>query len=374
MPRIAHLAGYVVALALLVTAATVGIRPAQALPRYAATYGQSCTLCHENPSGGGLRTLYASQYLIPEEIAARGWPTAEEDGYLGEHSPEISPNITVGVDLRTLSYQQEGGAGSSFAMQGDMYVNLQLSSTASAYVEQGFNSSGEVFGLLRNLPLDGHLKAGRFIPDYGWRFADHQMFTRRYLMSAAGSESPAFLYDSGFEVGASPGPLEFSASVLSGQQSHGDNYAGRALVRQEVGGLRLGAGGSVWRHNDPEGYKRAVGGFWYASAGPITWLGEYDETNRPDGTDNAWRLGNLMAQELTINWARGWDGRFTYSFQDPNRAEKTGSRHRYGAGAAYMPRPYFALQLMGNYWDLEEGADVVGSSYYEAELMIHFFY
>jgi len=348
--------------------------PAIALPRYAASYGQSCTLCHENPTGGGLRTLYATQYLIPEEIAARGWPTAEESDYLAGHSPEISPNITIGADLRTLSYQQDGGVGSTFAMQGDLYVNLQLSATTSAYVEQGLSSSGEIFGLLRGLPLDGYLKAGRFIPDYGWRFADHQMFNRRYLMDSNGSDNPAFLFDSGLEVGGSPGWIQYSAAVLSGQESHGDNYAGRILLSHELGGLRLGVGGSVWRRHDPAGYRRAVGGIWYASAGPVNWLGEIDETNRPDGLDNAQRLGNLVAQEVTVRWAAGWDGRLTYSFQDPNRAEKTGARQRYGAGVAYMPRPFFAVQLMGNYWDLDNGPDVVGNSYHEAELMIHFFY
>nr|MEE4266754.1 hypothetical protein [Candidatus Krumholzibacteria bacterium] len=46
---------------------------AHAVPRYTAQYGQSCTLCHTNPTGGGLRTEYASQYLIPEEIAGQGW-------------------------------------------------------------------------------------------------------------------------------------------------------------------------------------------------------------------------------------------------------------------------------------------------------------
>lgn len=361
-------------LAVLVGLVGVGVRPAQALPRYAASYGQSCTLCHENPSGGGLRNLYATQYLIPEEIAARGWPTAEETGFLAEQSPEISPNITIGADLRTLSYQQEGGAGSNFAMQGDVYLNLQLSATASAYVEQGLSASGEIYGLLWDLPLDGHLKAGRFIPDYGWRFADHQMFNRRYLMDADGSDNPAFLYDSGLEYGGSPGLLEFSASVLSGRESQGDNYAARVMLRQEWGGLRLGAGGSVWRRHDPVGHRRAVGAFWYASAGPVTWLGEVDETKRPDGAGNETRLGNMVAQELTVTWARGWDGRLTYGFQDPDRATKTGSRQRYGAGVAYMPRPFFALQLMGNHWDLDSGLDVAGNSYSEAELMIHFFY
>jgi hypothetical protein len=371
LTRLVHL---LLGVLLLTLGLAGGTAPALALPRYAASYGQSCTLCHENPTGGGLRNLYATQYLIPEEIAARSWPSEDEAGFLAGQSPEISPNITIGADLRTLSYQQDGGVGSTFAMQGDLYVNLQLSATASAYVEQGLTSSGEIFGLLRDLPLEGHFKAGRFIPDHGWRFADHQMFNRRYLLDSQGSESPAFLYDSGFELGASPGPVEFSVSVLSGRESHGDNYAGRILLRQEAAGVRVGVGGSVFRRNDPAGHRRAVAGIWYLSTGPLTWLGEIDETSRPDGPADAPRLGNLVAQEVTVRWAPGWESRLTYGFQDPNRAEKTGARHRYGAGAAYMPRPFFALQLMGNYWDVEQGVDVSGDSYYEGELMVHFFY
>lgn len=192
---------------------------ARALPRYSAQYGQNCTLCHVNPTGGGMRSLYASQYLVPEEIAARGW-SEEEAANL---SPQISPNITLGVDLRTLSYQLEEGDGTTFAMQGDFYLDIGLSSRYTAYVEQGISGSGEIFGMGRFAPLDGYLKAGRFLPDHGWRFADHQMFNRRYLLDRAGSESPATLYGSGFEVGISPGILTASAGLLGGGGRHGDN-------------------------------------------------------------------------------------------------------------------------------------------------------
>jgi hypothetical protein len=347
---------------------------AQALPRYAAEYGQSCTLCHENPTGGGLRTEYATQFLIPEEIAAQGWIPFAGEGLLAQPGAAITPNITIGADLRTLAWQREGGSGDVFAMQGDLYLNLRLSPTASAYLEQGLSGSGETYALLRTLPLDGYLKAGRFIPDYGWRFADHRMFNRRYLMDAAGSESPAVLYNSGLEVGVSPGPLVISGSALSGPASHGDNYAGRIFVRQEWAGLRLGVGASVLRQFDPEGHRRAVGGLWAISAGPVVWLGEADETRRPDGANRERRLGNLVAQELTVRVARGWDARLTYGFQDPDRAEKTGVRHRYGAGTAYMPRPFFALQFMVNYWQTEPGPTVAEADVAEAELMLHFFY
>jgi len=338
--------------------------PASALPRYSAVYGQDCKLCHVNPTGGGMRTLYASQYIVPEELAGNGWKSEEMENL----SPQISPNIAVGVDLRTLLYQQEGGKGTAFSMQGDLYVNVMMSQKVGAYIEQGQSGSGEIFGITHAVPLDGYLKAGRFVPDYGWRYADHQMFNRRYLLDPDGTDNPATLYSSGFELGVSPGILTASASLLGGSESNGDNYAGRVVLQQGIGPVNAAVGGSILRRQFTDEHRRSVGGFWYLGAGPVVWLGQIDET-RQEG-----RLGNLVTQELTVRVHKGVDLRGTYSFQDPDRAQKNGARHRSGAGVAWMPTPYFATQAMGNYWKIDQGDLVSGDSYYEAELMVHFFY
>ena len=42
--------------AALLTLAALTATPVQALPRYTAVYGQSCVLCHVNPTGGGMRS------------------------------------------------------------------------------------------------------------------------------------------------------------------------------------------------------------------------------------------------------------------------------------------------------------------------------
>jgi len=337
---------------------------AHALPRYTAQYGQSCILCHVNPSGGGMRSEYASQFLVPEEIAAKGW-SAEEMDYI---SPRISPNITLGVDLRSLLYQQEGGNGSGFAMQGDLYVNVEMSSRFGAYVEQGLNGSGEIFGIGRFDMLDGYFKAGRFIPDYGWRFSDHGMFNRRYLTDSAGSDSPAGLYSEGFEVGVSPGGFTASAALLGGSQQNGDNYSGRALYQTYFGNLNLGVGASLLRRQLGTEARRAAGGFYYLALGPLTWLGQIDETKQ----DNL--LGNMVTQEVTLTVSKGYDLRLTYNFQDPNRALQNGFRQKYGAGISAMPRPYFGWSLMANYWDNDQGEAVVEDDRFQGEMMVHFFY
>ncbi|MCP4292484.1 MAG: hypothetical protein GY780_11705 [bacterium] len=337
---------------------------ANALPRYTAQYGQSCILCHVNPSGGGMRSEYASQFLVPEEIAAKGWSTGEMD-YL---SPRISPNIVLGVDLRSLLYQQEGGNGSGFAMQGDLYVNVEMSSRFAAYVEQGLNGSGEIFGIGRADVLDSYFKAGRFIPDYGWRFSDHGMFNRRYLTDSTGSDSPAGLYSEGFEVGISPGGLTASAALLGGSQNNGDNYSGRALYQFYLGDFNVGAGASLLRRQLGTDARRAAGAFWYLALGPVTWLGQIDETKQNN------QLGNMVSQEVALTVSQGYDLRLTYNFQDPDRGLQNGSRQKYGTGISAMPRPYFGWSLMANYWDNDQGDAVVEDDRFEGEMMVHFFY
>jgi len=361
MPRSYKLA---LVLAVVFASAMLENGQASALPRYSAQYGQNCVLCHVNPTGGGLRSEYATQYLIPEEIAARGW----KEGEMENMDPRISPNITMGVDLRTLLYQQEGGYGSSFAMQGDLYFNLELSPRYSAYVEQGISGSGEIFGVARADVLDSYMKAGRFIPDYGWRFADHQMFNRRYLADGNGSDSPAGLYGEGIELGISPGGFSATAALLGGSQRNGDNYAGKALYQKSLGDLNLGLGGSLLRRQLGSSTRRAAGGIWYVAYGPLTWLGEIDETKQ-DGL-----LGNMVTQELAFQVSKGYDLRLTYNFQDPDRAHENGSRQRYGAGISAMPTPFYGFSLMANYWDIDPGSAVTDDDRLQGELMIHFFY
>jgi hypothetical protein len=316
-----------------------------------------------------MRSLYASQYIVPEELSME----VTREGALSSLNPEVTPGLVLGADLRTLVYQQEGGHGSVFSMQGDLYVMAQVSSEVGIYLEQGQSRAGEIFGIAHILPLGGYVKAGRFIPDHGWKWADHQMFNRRYLFDSGGTEDPSLHFSSGIEVGISPGIFVATASLLEGSRGNpdqglGDNYAAKAMVIHGLGPLNLGIGASILRRTDSSDRIRAVAGLWYLNAGPLTWLGQIDEIRQMGN------LGNLVAQEVTIRFVRGTDLRFTYSFQDPDRAHKTGARHRAGAGVAVMAASYFSTQLMINRWIIDEGAAVTGNDYTEAELMAHFFF
>jgi len=59
-------------------------------------------------------------------------------------------------------------------MQGDLYVNLRVAPKVFIYLNlnKGVSSGFDAFALLNVLPGSGHLKIGRFIPDYGTNLDD----------------------------------------------------------------------------------------------------------------------------------------------------------------------------------------------------------
>ena len=166
----------------------------------------------------------------------------------------------------------------------------------------------------------------------------------------------------------SPISITLTGSVQGETEQTGDAYTARGLWHLRLGPVNAGLGGSVLRRDRPDDSRRVAGGIWYLAAGPVTWLGEIDETRFDD------RLGNLVSQEVTVRVKRGFDLRGTYSFQDPDRHLKNGSRQRYGGGLVWMPLPVFNLLAMGNYWKIDEGELVTGSDYLEGELVLHLFY
>lgn len=342
---------------------------AAALPRYSARYGQDCTLCHQNPTGGGLRTQYATQYLVPQEFAMRpGAAGADSNAGPALPNPQLNDAITVGMDLRTLVYQGEAGSGSILDMQGDLYLAIQADQRFTLYVDQGKSAAEEYFGLAYVLPGHGYLKSGRFTPSYGWRFDDHQMAGRRYLLWAEGTDIPAALNDAGLEVGVFPGRFEASAAVLAGGARNGQSHAARLVWRRSLGPWNFAFGGSLLRRQEPTGHRRAAGGFGYAAVGPAAWLWQVDET-RGDG-----RTGLLVSQELSWRLRQGVDLRLTHSFQDPDTAWESGTRSRYGAGLDVLPYPYFGAVLMANVYDNRRGDLVTQDDNVQVELVLHFLY
>jgi hypothetical protein len=351
---------------------------AQALPRYAARYGQKCLLCHDDPTGGGKRSAYASQFLVPTEMVLR--PLAADGAAI---DPQLNERISLGADLRTLyRYHPEPehkAADNLFQMQGDLYLHLQVDARVSLHLEQGLAGSGDAYGLAFLLPAGGYLKAGRFAPSFGWRFADHSQFVR-----AEGGFAPPVDLDVGVELGLFPaGVTSLTLGLFNGaggQLLDGDNRPALALRgewRPELGPLKLGLGASLYRDEEAAaGRERRLGGpFGYAALGSLTWLGEWDWERR-ESAEGEEPTALIVSQELCWALRPGLEVRATLDFHDADVQARSGSRRRAGIGVDLLATPFIGLTAMLNGHDTQPGPALAaaGADYTDFTLILHFLY
>jgi len=333
---------------------------AEATPRYAMKVGQKCNLCHANPTGGGQRDPYATQFLLPTRLAMQLGNEAPEG-----HDPTLGDNLTVGADLRTFYLRSTAtGAPRNFVeMQGAVYLRLQLDERFSAYVHQDFGPRGvgeawEMFGLGYVLPANGYVKVGRFVPAFGWRMTDHRSFTRRELVWLPGFPPHS---DTGIEAGIHPGKFVLNASVVNGAaQSAFDTdedvaFVGRGEWRGGVGGVNVAVGGSYFYNSLPSGERHAAGPFAGLHWKGITWLGEFDWTRRRP-TVGAPFTGFTAANELAYEVVQGVDVYGTWEFHDPDVDLVTGSVQRVGGGLDALPYPFLALRAASHWYVVDRPA------------------
>jgi len=346
--------------------------PAGAVPRFAARYAQNCQLCHVNPTGGGQRSLYASQFIVPTELAMRRLPPDEA----AKINPQVGDNVTLGADLRTLFLSSERSAVGSgfFQMQASLYLALQLDERWSACLNRGQGGGVEAFGLGYVLPASGYVKVGRFVPAFGLQLEDHTAAVREEL----GLAPPAHT-ETGVEVGLYPGRFAVNLALLNGAPGASRDNNGalatsvRASGRARLGPLLLAAGGSLRRNPEPRGERLQGGPFATLVWGPLTWLGEFDWA-RLDSTDGGRVTAWVTTHELTWALRQGLDARATYSFHDPDLERLGGAQARWGAGLDARPYPFLGLQAMVNLYRRDDGPELAGRDDTQTVVMAHFFY
>lgn len=348
---------------------------ADTIPRYGARYEQDCNLCHYNPTGGGERDLYATTYLVPAEMAI---PEFDEENAT-VFDPQIGESVVIGADVRTLFVKSSKPDNSPvsrpdlenfFEMQGNLYLHLQLDSRFAVQMAYGISQQLEVFGLGYVLPADGYLKLGRFVPAFGWRFADHTRFVRDHL-----GYFPPNHTDVGLEAGIAPDPFTLTASVMNGQlgstQDFNEDLAftARGTFRVRGGSVGFLIGGSYLNNQTPNATTQAGGPLWYLKVGKLTWTGEADVLSvKPTGVQAA-TTSWITSNELAYPLRRGVDLVGTFDFIDPNRDDDGLLVTRVGLGLETMPTPFLKLNALVNRYILNEGAD----NYTQLILQAHFF-
>jgi len=356
-----------------------GVSSAAAEPRFTARYRQDCTLCHQNPTGGGLRSLYASQFLVPAEMSMKKYDAEQ----LQRIHPDVSSSITVGTDVRTIwvGVNDAHPTHNFFQMQGDLYAAFAADEHFSATVDIDQTGSTEIYGIGWILPLNGYVKMGRFTPVFGWKFADHNMFNREEL----GFDQP-YNTDAGIECGIRPPHLAVHASILNGEPGSNTRWdrnrdvawIGDALWQFHVSQCGGGLGGSIYyNRNEPTvegGGRRTQGGpYGYLNWHRVSWLWEVDASRlRVPGVRVTTKL--VTSHEVSLQIGPGIDLLATYNYVDPNLDLQSGTRSRFGLGIEVRPVPFVGLEATLNAYRIDEGLDVPGSDFVRGEVQAHFFY
>jgi hypothetical protein len=245
------------------------VNVASAEPQYSAIFGQSCFLCHSNPQGRAMRSLYGSQFFAPTYLTYK--PVKFE--LLQKINPSLSEAVTIGADLRTifltsntqsdtvstgLSAPLSTNTGGMAQMEGYLYLSLQPTDKLAINWSQGVSSfSGrfEVYGIANVLPFNGYLKAGQFQESFGWNLTDHTSFVRTGLFTGydgtptnvnrnKSTPTPPG-YGVGGEIGFRPWKFDVSASFANPQTIAPTGYdmqkrwMTRAVFKQGVQKLKL---------------------------------------------------------------------------------------------------------------------------------------
>ncbi|MBI4518933.1 MAG: hypothetical protein HY699_24340 [Deltaproteobacteria bacterium] len=301
---------------------------ALAEPYLAVREGYNCGGCHTNITGGGKRTdivaTHARQLLhYPDFMSAWATPadtfTGEINKYVG-----IGANVRLG-NLAVLQDEADasGRVANNTAFRGRLESNTLDVSEAVAfldvrliperlsfYLDQRFapnTDTREVFALLRGLPANGFIKAGRMFLPYGLQLQDDAAFIRAGKNGSATTNFSFNTRQSGFEAGIEPGP--YSAIIAVSDGAAGDRdvwltgtvsamWTELPVVRNLLLGVsaaRMGGGSETL----------AVGCFGGTSLGPLTGLAEADFLDTRTASSGG-HQGTFVAYG-ELNWLlAGW--------------------------------------------------------------------
>ena len=327
----------------LALAAVLSASPALSLPRFASRTGAKCQSCHVDPSGGEMRKTFGVQYGR-DQLPVPEWSKNSE---MTDFSNVITNILGVGADFRTIYYNRKLSdsthADGLFQMQGDLYVNLHVAERVFLYLNlnKGISSGFDAFALMNVLPASGHLKIGRFIPDYGTKLDDHTAYVRQYTRL-----SPEFdvVERTGAEAAVSPGAFTITGGVYNADEGGGiPSSNNKAVLGRAEGMFRLaermslGLGGNVFStKTGVSGVSTTYyGGFGSFSVGDFTLFGESDWIRISPAGGATTALAAYAEADYVVT--PGVDLKLAYDFYDQDVNFKTGSKSRYSIGVEFFP-------------------------------------
>ena len=331
--------------------------PAAGEPYIAIREGLKCSQCHANITGGGMRTVYANTYSQQElpmtyyapwkDLPAPGSGEASDKASKETEairrrtdqllSGQVTDFLSWGTDLRFSNETQavpNADNTNTFSV-GEATLYLQgvlIPDHLYVYLDALWESSmaggpaaREVFGLIRGLPLEGYIKAGKFFVPHGLRLQDDSAFIRSSLPGAYNMTAS----EVGVEAGIEPGPLSLSVAVTNGNNSNVDSNADKQVnllgtIVQE--NFRVG-GSFAFNPGMGSDYIRSENGFGGFTYGRFTLLGEFDHAKQRTG--GAVSGSQALLGELNVLLTQGLNAKASYEFYNPSLAVAKDEQNRW---------------------------------------------
>jgi len=354
-------------------AATVLSSTAWAEPRFLAKQYSRCTACHYSPTGGGLLTPYG-RLLSHRELSTTGGstetapPSGAEDDPRGEQAflygafgGALGP-VHLGLEVRP-SYLHVGFPGGHQEM--GLLMNLDL---VGAVQKNGWTAYGSIGreppnSAVRNgrtqpdaafisyehwisYQTDGgfRIRAGRFLPAYGVRFADHTTYTRNYLDldrndQVYGVELSDTIGASLVQVMVSPGKAE---AILHDRNHRGFSAAGRWQFDLTPRAAIVGS--ALYRDStDADPRSGAAGGaVGFAPSSRVTIWTEVDADLQ---TKPAGGLSWLVVNETSVEVYRGIWLKFSPQLRTAGEAPVSSRLRRLVFAADLLPRTHWNMTV-----------------------------
>jgi hypothetical protein len=351
--------------------------PLDAEPYLAVRTGLKCGQCHVNRTGGGGRNAFGNawaQTQLPVRTAAI-------------RSRSLNDWVAVGLDLRTLgAWNADLGPGLEGAIPRttleitDAQIQLEarlIDNALAFYVDQTVAPdrvvAREAFAMYERLPLEGYIKAGKFLLPYGWRIWDNAAFIR---------EETGFTYftpDLGVEVGIEPGPFSWFVALTNGSVGGPEGNSEKMLTSSAVitfPRFRVGASAS---HNSGAGLTtNIVGGYAGVALGPLVVLGEVDavfDSFDDPGEDDRDEIMAFVEGTYLIH--KGVNVKVSHGFHDPTVSLRSDvlpltedQRARTRVGIEAFPISF--VQISAFYTRLDNAGESDDVDQVSLELHLHF--
>lgn len=330
----------VLTFAITLLAALSGI--ARAEPYLAVRQGLKCAACHQNPTGGGMRTAlgnsWAQNVLAEHRLDIPG---------IGPWMGSIGRFLSVGADLRASRSDTEVPHQDSIKDSGveEMRAYLQLNLLPDRFqlyfderLAPGANLKLESYAKLWLWDRHLYVKAGQMFLPYGLRLQDDTAFIRQ--VPGINFTTP----DNGAEVGLDLGPWAAQLAVSRGTAGGPEIDSGKqwSLRVERVQPLwRLGAS---YNYNDSSaGNRRMQNLFAGLRTGPVAWLAEADYiVDVGLGPDGRRQWAGLV--EANWNFHAGHNLKLTFEPFDPDTKVHHDGRSRLSLVWEYTPIPYLQLR------------------------------